>query len=107
MRESHLGWPRCTHNGANVFCRAGELAQTVYDLNRRNSLKTILRRINLAGKWISVLFPLVTILLLRVRAIQRQFVIFILIADLPRMPAPPPKMRLTSKLTGGSPNSDD
>lgn len=81
---------RCTHNESNVISRAGELAQTVYDLNRKKNLRTSLRRINLAGKWISILFPLVTILLLRVPAIQRQFVIFILVADLPCTPPPTP-----------------
>lgn len=73
-----------------MLYRAGELAQTVYDLRGKNSLKTLLRRINLAGKWISILFPLMTILFLRVPAIQKQFIIFILVADLPCTPHPPP-----------------
>lgn len=81
---------RCTHNESNVICRAGELAQTVYDLGKKKNFKASLRRINVAGKWISILFPLVTILLLRVPAIQQQFVIFILIADLPCTPPPIP-----------------
>ncbi|KAI0121322.1 hypothetical protein BJ170DRAFT_588289, partial [Xylariales sp. AK1849] len=68
-----------------VMFWAFELAQSVYGLSAKPRLKYILRRLNVAGKWIAVLLPLVTILLLRAPAIQDVFIVFILIADLPLM----------------------
>ncbi|KZL83170.1 hypothetical protein CI238_04511 [Colletotrichum incanum] len=61
------------------------LAQSVYKLNERGKLKRLLNRLNAAGKIIAVLFPLCTILSLRIPALQDQFIPFILVADLPLM----------------------
>lgn len=69
--------------------RASFLAQSVYGLSSRSRLKIILRRINRGGKIFAVLFPLTTILLLRIPQVQGQFVVFILLADLPRTVPPP------------------
>lgn len=66
-----------------VMFWAFELAQSVYGLSAKSHLKNILWRVNSAGKAIAVLFPLLTILLLRAPAIQHIFVAFILLADLP------------------------
>lgn len=71
-----------------ILCRAGELAQSVYGLNSKPGMRIILRRVNLAGKAMAIVLPLITILLLRVPAIQKVFVVFILIADLPCRFAP-------------------
>ncbi|KAK7978454.1 hypothetical protein PG996_004503 [Apiospora saccharicola] len=68
-----------------VMFWAGELAQTVYGLSAKRRLRPLLHRINTVGKWISILFPMVTILLLRLPALQAYFLVFILIADLPLM----------------------
>ncbi|KAK8086098.1 glycoside hydrolase [Apiospora phragmitis] len=68
-----------------VMFWAGELAQTVYGLSAKLRLRPLLQRINTVGKWISILFPMVTIVLLRLPALQAHFIIFILIADLPLM----------------------
>ncbi|KAL2209794.1 hypothetical protein CC79DRAFT_1380030 [Sarocladium strictum] len=69
----------------SLFSRAAFLAQSVYGLSGRSRLKVILRRINKGGKIVAMLFPLTTILLLRIPQIQENFVVFILIADLPLM----------------------
>lgn len=68
-----------------VMFWAFELAQSVYGLSAKPHLRQVLRRINSVGKAIAILFPLLTILLLRAPAIQRVFVAFILLADLPLM----------------------
>ncbi|KAI1841801.1 hypothetical protein JX265_009410 [Neoarthrinium moseri] len=68
-----------------VMFWAFELAQSVYGLSANPKLKPILRKINAVGKAFSILFPLLTILMLRASAIQRVFVVFILLADLPLM----------------------
>ncbi|KAK2001369.1 hypothetical protein LX36DRAFT_668030 [Colletotrichum falcatum] len=60
------------------------LAQSVYKLNERRKLGQVLAKINAAGKIIAAAFPLCTILLLRIPALQKRFVPFILVADLPR-----------------------
>ncbi|EFQ31122.1 uncharacterized protein GLRG_06266 [Colletotrichum graminicola M1.001] len=61
------------------------LAQSVYRLNERGKLRRMLNKINAAGKIIAVVFPLCTILSLRIPALQKQLVPFILVADLPLM----------------------
>jgi hypothetical protein len=66
-----------------VMFWAFQLAQSVYGLSAKPHLRQALRRINSAGKAIAVLLPLITILLLRAPAIQKVFVVFILLADLP------------------------
>ncbi|KAK8024910.1 hypothetical protein PG990_002733 [Apiospora arundinis] len=68
-----------------VMFWAGELAQTVYGLSAKRRLRPLLRRINTVGKWTSIMFPMVTILMLRLPALQAHFIVFILIADLPLM----------------------
>ncbi|KAK6083319.1 glycoside hydrolase [Seiridium cupressi] len=68
-----------------VMFWAFELAQSVYGLSAKPHLKQLLRRVNSAGKAIAVFFPMLTILLLRAPAIQKLFVVFILLADLPLM----------------------
>lgn len=67
-----------------VMFWAFELAQSVYGLSAKPHLRQILRRTNSVGKAIAMLFPLLTILLLRVPGVQKVFVAFILLADLPR-----------------------
>lgn len=66
-----------------VMFWAFELAQSVYGLSAKPHLRQALRRINAAGKLVAVLFPTVTILLLRAPAVQKVFIVFILLADLP------------------------
>ncbi|KAK1977293.1 hypothetical protein LZ30DRAFT_601538 [Colletotrichum cereale] len=61
------------------------LAQSVYKLNERGRLGRMLNKVNAAGKVIAVVFPLCTILSLRIPALQKQFLPFILVADLPLM----------------------
>ncbi|KAI0018261.1 hypothetical protein F4780DRAFT_533217 [Xylariomycetidae sp. FL0641] len=68
-----------------VLFWAGELAQSIYGWDANPKWKYKLRRINKAGKVISMVFPLITVLLLRVPAIQRIFVVFIILADIPLM----------------------
>ncbi|KAI0139292.1 hypothetical protein BJ166DRAFT_126412 [Pestalotiopsis sp. NC0098] len=68
-----------------VMFWAFELAQSVYGLSAKPHLRQILRRTNSVGKAIAMLFPLLTILLLRVPGVQKVFVAFILLADLPLM----------------------
>jgi hypothetical protein len=68
-----------------VMFWAGELAQSVYGLGTNTRKRQILRRVNLAGKAISFLLPLTTILMLRSPVIQSHYIGFILIADLPLM----------------------
>ncbi|CAJ2510601.1 Uu.00g062260.m01.CDS01 [Anthostomella pinea] len=64
---------------------AGELAQSLFDWDAKPKWQYRLRRINKAGKVTSMLLPLITILLLRVPAIQKTFVLFIILADIPLM----------------------
>ncbi|ROT40813.1 hypothetical protein SODALDRAFT_272888 [Sodiomyces alkalinus F11] len=64
---------------------AAALAQSVYGLSSLPKFKVILPRINRGGKIFAMLFPLTTILLLRIPAVQDNFIIFILLADLPLM----------------------
>lgn len=67
-----------------TFHRAFELAQSVYGLSAKIKWKPILKKINIAGKAFAILFPLMTILLLRIPEVKDIFILFILIADLPR-----------------------
>ncbi|ORY58485.1 uncharacterized protein BCR38DRAFT_352843 [Pseudomassariella vexata] len=68
-----------------VMFWAGELAQSVYGLGANSRMRRIWRNVNTGGKAVAVVLPLITILLLRIPAIQHVFVAFILIADLPLM----------------------
>ncbi|KAI6369767.1 hypothetical protein MCOR25_004394 [Pyricularia grisea] len=65
-----------------VMFWAGYLAQTS---NNRSKWKKVFNVINRGGKIFAVLFPLTTILLLRIPKVQENFVVFILLADLPLM----------------------
>ncbi|TLS30994.1 hypothetical protein PpBr36_02620 [Pyricularia pennisetigena] len=66
----------------SVMFWAGYLAQTS---NTRSKWKKVFNVINRGGKVFAVLFPLTTILLLRIPQVQEDFVVFILLADLPLM----------------------
>ncbi|KAH9886353.1 hypothetical protein F4778DRAFT_477973 [Xylariomycetidae sp. FL2044] len=68
-----------------VMFWAFELAQSLYGWDANPRWRTKLRRINKTGKFISMLLPLTTILLLRAPVIQHSFVVFIILADLPLM----------------------
>jgi hypothetical protein len=68
---------------SNSLPRAGELAQSVYGLGANPRMRAIVRRVNLVGKAVSFLLPLVTILMLRSPVIQQHYIGFILVADLP------------------------
>ncbi|KAI1343747.1 hypothetical protein F5Y15DRAFT_177170 [Xylariaceae sp. FL0016] len=68
-----------------VLFWASELAQTLYGFDAKPRWKHKLRTINVAGKYISMILPLITILLLRVPQIQGIFVLFIILADIPLM----------------------
>ncbi|KAH8647294.1 hypothetical protein BX600DRAFT_555519 [Xylariales sp. PMI_506] len=74
-----------SYNVEAMLVMAFELAQSVFGLSARHKLKTTLRRINAGGKAFAILFPAVTILILRAPAVQNVFVLFILLADLPLM----------------------
>lgn len=65
-----------------VMFWAGYLAQSS---GARSKWKKILNRVNRAGKVFSVVFPLTTILMLRIPQVQQNFILFILLADLPLM----------------------
>ncbi|KAL8348867.1 hypothetical protein RB601_002207 [Gaeumannomyces tritici] len=65
-----------------VMFWAAHLAQTAA---ARRKWSKLLRRIDSGGKIFTVLFPLTTILLLRIPQVQASFVVFILLADLPLM----------------------
>ncbi|EHA52307.1 hypothetical protein MGG_05800 [Pyricularia oryzae 70-15] len=66
----------------SVMFWAGYLAQSS---NTRSKWKNLFNIINRGGKIFAVLFPLTTILLLRIPQVQENFVVFILLADLPLM----------------------
>ncbi|KAH7021386.1 uncharacterized protein B0I36DRAFT_334366 [Microdochium trichocladiopsis] len=68
-----------------VMFWASELAQSVYGLSNRPRTRQVFKRINIAGKAISFIFPAITILTLRAPSLHSNFVAFILLADLPLM----------------------
>lgn len=63
--------------------RAAELCQLTYQVGERRKIRILFRKLHAAGKFISWLLPLITILSLQIPALRRSFVPFILITDLP------------------------
>jgi hypothetical protein len=78
-----------------VMFWAAQLAQSVYGLSEKSNLKRVLRVLNNVGKGIAIVLPLITILCLRAPAVQANFIVFILIADLPRQSHPKPQLLLS------------
>lgn len=69
---------------ANVWlCRAAELCQLTYQVGERRKIRRLFRKLHAAGKLISWLLPLASILCLRIPALRLNFLAFILVADLP------------------------
>lgn len=68
-----------------VMFWAAELCQLTYQVGERRKLRRILRKLHLAGRFISWILPLITILCLRIPPLREFFVAFILVADLPLM----------------------
>ncbi|ROV92884.1 hypothetical protein VSDG_06356 [Cytospora chrysosperma] len=68
-----------------VMFWAAELCQLTYQVGERRKLRRILRKLHLAGRFISWILPLITILCLRIPPLRESFVAFILVADLPLM----------------------
>ena len=68
-----------------VMFWAAELCQLTYQVGERRKIRRIFRKLHVAGKFISWLFPLITILILRIPSLKDSFVAFILVADLPLM----------------------
>lgn len=66
-----------------VMFWAAELCQLTWQVGERRKIRKVLRGLHTAGTFISFLFPLITILCLRIPALKRNFVAFILVADLP------------------------
>ncbi|POS73590.1 hypothetical protein DHEL01_v208027 [Diaporthe helianthi] len=68
-----------------VIFWAAELCQLTYQVGERRAVRLMFRRLHTAGKSISWLLPLTTILMLQIPSLRESFVVFILIADLPLM----------------------
>ncbi|KAF3760290.1 hypothetical protein M406DRAFT_52102, partial [Cryphonectria parasitica EP155] len=66
-------------------CILSPLCQLTYQVSENRKFRRIFRKIHVAGKYVSFLLPLVTILCLRIPSLKQNFVVFILIADLPLM----------------------
>lgn len=66
-----------------VMFWAAELCQLTYQVGERRAIRLMFRKLHTAGKLISWLLPLMTILMLRIPSLKESFVAFILIADLP------------------------
>lgn len=66
-----------------VMFWAAELCQLTYQVGERRAIRVMFRKLHNAGKLISWLLPLTTILMLRIPSLKESFVAFILIADLP------------------------
>lgn len=66
-----------------VMFWAAELCQLTYQVGERRTIRVMFRKLHTAGKLISWLLPLITILMLRIPSLKESFVAFILIADLP------------------------
>lgn len=66
-----------------VMFWAAELCQLTYQVGERRAIRLMFRKLHTAGKLISWLLPLITILMLRIPSLKDSFVAFILIADLP------------------------
>ncbi|ROV94061.1 hypothetical protein VMCG_08219 [Cytospora schulzeri] len=68
-----------------VMFWAAELCQLTYQIGERRTIRRVLRSLHVAGKFISWILPLITILCLRIPPLRNSFVAFILVADLPLM----------------------
>ncbi|KAL1860245.1 hypothetical protein Daus18300_009299 [Diaporthe australafricana] len=68
-----------------VMFWAAELCQLTYQVGEQRTIRVMFRKLHTAGKLISWLLPLMTILMLRIPSLKESFVAFILIADLPLM----------------------
>lgn len=68
---------------------AAELCQLTYQVGERRTIRVMFRKLHTAGKLVSWLLPLMTILMLRIPSLKESFVAFILIADLPRQSISP------------------
>ncbi|KAK2595868.1 hypothetical protein N8I77_013660 [Diaporthe amygdali] len=68
-----------------VMFWAAELCQLTYQVGERRTIRVMFRKLHTAGKLVSWLLPLMTILMLRIPSLKETFVAFILIADLPLM----------------------
>lgn len=66
-----------------VMFWAAELCQLTYQVGERRTIRVMFRKLHTAGKLISWLLPLMTILMLRIPSLKESFLAFILIADLP------------------------
>lgn len=66
-----------------VPLRAAELCQLTYQVGERRKIRQIFRKLHAAGKFVSWLLPMATILCLRIPSLKYNFVGFLLIADLP------------------------
>lgn len=64
---------------------AAEMCQLTYQIGERHKMRRILRKLHMAGKFISWLLPMITIACLQIPSLKESFVAFILIADLPLM----------------------
>lgn len=67
-----------------VMFWAAELCQLTYQVGEQRTIRVMFRKLHTAGKLISWLLPLMTILMLRIPSLKASFLAFILIADLPR-----------------------
>lgn len=68
-----------------VMFWAAELCQLTYQVGERRKIRRMLRKLHVAGKSLSWIIPLITILCLRIPSLRKSFVAFILVADLPLM----------------------
>lgn len=66
-----------------VMFWAAELCQLTYQVGEKRKIRRIFRKVHTAGKFLSWIIPMVTILCLRIPSLKKDFVVFILIADLP------------------------
>ncbi|KAH8651259.1 hypothetical protein BX600DRAFT_516840 [Xylariales sp. PMI_506] len=73
------------YNVEAMLVMAFELAQSIYGLSAKPQLKKVLARINATGKVVAIVFPAITISLLRAPPVRKVFVAFMLLADLPLM----------------------
>lgn len=66
---------------SNTEGRAFSLTQSVYGWSERPHLRRIFTHVNIAGKLVSVFLPLLEICLLQLKAVQKSFIAFIILAD--------------------------
>ncbi|KAH8884370.1 hypothetical protein GQ53DRAFT_618258, partial [Thozetella sp. PMI_491] len=65
-----------------VLFWAAQLSQSVYGLSHQPRLRNILRILNNVGKVIAIVLPLITITCLQSQAVRKNYIAFILLADL-------------------------